>query len=248
MTRLAYGLTDWEDRPFQGEEVLTAAAIDAEEATFRNARLWDYRPLGDTLDQLQARPSLLRLPRRGHRPLHHRRRPAPGHAVRPRARPEPEPAGDRVREPAHRLHPRHRRRDGPGQRGRQRGPAAAVHPQPPAGLDRRRAGDHRAAHLLRREAERLRHHRRPAGRVRLPDRRGRGRRWTPAPRRAGAARPASSSTRRCHACCSRCASATWTCSSATRSPPRASCCSIARWTTGSTTSRRSCATTRTRTS
>jgi uncharacterized membrane protein (UPF0182 family) len=54
MTRLAYGLSDWEDRPFQGEEVLDRAAIDAEEATFRNARLWDYRPLGDTLDQLQA--------------------------------------------------------------------------------------------------------------------------------------------------------------------------------------------------
>ena len=54
MTRLAYGLTDWEDRPFRGEEVLTAAKIESEEATFRNARLWDYRPLGDTLDQLQA--------------------------------------------------------------------------------------------------------------------------------------------------------------------------------------------------
>jgi uncharacterized membrane protein (UPF0182 family) len=53
MTRLAYGLDHWEDRPFQGEEVLDRAAIDAEQATFRNARLWDYRPLGDTLDQLQ---------------------------------------------------------------------------------------------------------------------------------------------------------------------------------------------------
>ena len=31
----------------------TAAAIEAEADTFRNARLWDYRPLGDTLDQLQ---------------------------------------------------------------------------------------------------------------------------------------------------------------------------------------------------
>ena len=54
MTRLAYGLTDWEDRPFRGEEVLDEARIESEEATFRNARLWDYRPLGDTLDQLQA--------------------------------------------------------------------------------------------------------------------------------------------------------------------------------------------------
>jgi len=53
MTRLAYGLDDWEDRPFGGAEVLDREAIDTEEATFRNARLWDYRPLGDTLDQLQ---------------------------------------------------------------------------------------------------------------------------------------------------------------------------------------------------
>ena len=54
MTRLAYGLEDWEDRPFQGEQVLTPADIEKEADTFRNARLWDYRPLGDTLDQLQA--------------------------------------------------------------------------------------------------------------------------------------------------------------------------------------------------
>ena len=53
MTRMAYGLDAWEERSFRGEERLDAAAIEAEEATFRNARLWDYRPLGDTLDQLQ---------------------------------------------------------------------------------------------------------------------------------------------------------------------------------------------------
>lgn len=53
MTRMAFGLHAWEDRSFRGEERLDAAAIEAEEATFRNARLWDYRPLGATLDQLQ---------------------------------------------------------------------------------------------------------------------------------------------------------------------------------------------------
>ena len=54
MTRLAYGIDHWEDdRQFQGAAVLDEAAIEAEAATFRNARLWDYRPLGDTLDQLQ---------------------------------------------------------------------------------------------------------------------------------------------------------------------------------------------------
>ncbi len=54
MTRLAFGLDSWEDRPFRGEAVLTQEMIDADEDTFRNARLWDYRPLADTLDQLQA--------------------------------------------------------------------------------------------------------------------------------------------------------------------------------------------------
>lgn len=54
MTRLAFGLQDWEDRAFRGEAVLTKEMIDAEADTFRNARLWDYRPLGDTLDQLQT--------------------------------------------------------------------------------------------------------------------------------------------------------------------------------------------------
>ena len=54
MTRLAYRLGPWEEQPYRGEDALTQAKIDAEAATFRNARLWDYRPLGDTLDQLQT--------------------------------------------------------------------------------------------------------------------------------------------------------------------------------------------------
>ena len=54
MTRLAYGLDDWEDRPFRGEGVLTEELIDDEAATFQNARLWDYRPLSQSLDQLQT--------------------------------------------------------------------------------------------------------------------------------------------------------------------------------------------------
>ena len=61
MTRLAFGFanpdasTAWDDsRRYQGDAPLTQAVIDDEEATFRNARLWDYRPLGDTLDQLQT--------------------------------------------------------------------------------------------------------------------------------------------------------------------------------------------------
>ncbi len=55
MTRLAYNLTNW-DPPtdYSGEATLTQAQITADAATFQNARLWDYRPLGDTLGQLQT--------------------------------------------------------------------------------------------------------------------------------------------------------------------------------------------------
>jgi hypothetical protein len=54
MTRLAYGIDGWSERAFRGEAVLTQENIDNEADTFRSARLWDYRPLGDTLDQLQT--------------------------------------------------------------------------------------------------------------------------------------------------------------------------------------------------
>jgi uncharacterized protein len=54
MTRLAFDLGGWEVRDYRGEEPLTEEAISEHQATFLNARLWDYRPLGDTLDQLQT--------------------------------------------------------------------------------------------------------------------------------------------------------------------------------------------------
>ncbi len=54
MTRLAFGLDRWEDRDFRGEAVLTEEMIKDDADTFRNARLWDYRPLQNTLDQLQT--------------------------------------------------------------------------------------------------------------------------------------------------------------------------------------------------
>jgi hypothetical protein len=61
MTRLAFGFANpdgsaaWDDsRRYGGDAPLSASAIEDEEATFRNARLWDYRPLGNTLDQLQT--------------------------------------------------------------------------------------------------------------------------------------------------------------------------------------------------
>ncbi len=54
MTRRAYGFDLWEERRYNGSSPLTQDQIDDESATFTNARLWDYRPLGDTLDQLQT--------------------------------------------------------------------------------------------------------------------------------------------------------------------------------------------------
>ena len=54
MTRLAFNLNGWEVHDYNGDAPLTEAAIQEHQATFLNARLWDYRPLGDTLDQLQT--------------------------------------------------------------------------------------------------------------------------------------------------------------------------------------------------
>ena len=54
MTRLAYDLGDWKDQSFSGDAVLTADQIDREVDTFASARLWDYRPLRTSLDQLQT--------------------------------------------------------------------------------------------------------------------------------------------------------------------------------------------------
>jgi uncharacterized membrane protein (UPF0182 family) len=54
MTRLAFGLDLWSDRAYPGNAPITQEVIAADQDTFQNARLWDYRPLGDTLDQLQT--------------------------------------------------------------------------------------------------------------------------------------------------------------------------------------------------
>jgi uncharacterized membrane protein (UPF0182 family) len=55
MTRLAYGLDQFpQEQPYTGEALLTAEQVEAEAPTFQNARLWDYRPLGATLDQVQV--------------------------------------------------------------------------------------------------------------------------------------------------------------------------------------------------
>ena len=54
MTRLAFNIKGWEDRSYRGDAPLTADDVQKEAATFKNARLWDYRPLQTTLNQLQT--------------------------------------------------------------------------------------------------------------------------------------------------------------------------------------------------
>jgi hypothetical protein len=54
MTRTSFDIADWERRDYGGEAPLTEADVVKEASTFQNARLWDYRPLRDSLDQLQT--------------------------------------------------------------------------------------------------------------------------------------------------------------------------------------------------
>ena len=56
MTRIAFNVSPdaWQTSDYSGEAALTPSAVQNEAATFQNARLWDYRPLRDTLDQLQT--------------------------------------------------------------------------------------------------------------------------------------------------------------------------------------------------
>ena len=52
-TRRAYGLDRFEERSFSAVEDLTLDDIRQNEATFRNVRLWDHKPLLTTFAQLQ---------------------------------------------------------------------------------------------------------------------------------------------------------------------------------------------------
>ncbi len=52
-TRHAYKLDTVDVKPFAGQGTLTPAALDQDEATVKNIRLWDPRPLIDTYRQLQ---------------------------------------------------------------------------------------------------------------------------------------------------------------------------------------------------
>ena len=52
-TRLAYGLDRIQEQEFPAEETLTADAMRKNDATIKNIRLWDHRPLLATYAQLQ---------------------------------------------------------------------------------------------------------------------------------------------------------------------------------------------------
>ena len=236
------------ERGYGGTAPLTAEAIENEADTFTNARLWDYRPLQTTLDQLQAVRQYYDFHDVDTDRYVDRRHAAPGDAVRPRARDRPQPAGGQLGQPAGHLDPRHRRRDGPGQRGHARGPAAAVGPRPAADVEQRGAGDHAAADLLRRERQHyvvVRAQASPSSTIprdtsasAVDRRRRRGPATTGIPLdstldaaavRAPVPRPRPADLGPGHR-------------------PTASCCSTGRCPSGWAGSRRSCATTRTRTS
>lgn len=53
MTREAYGLNNIVEKPFSGEDTLTADAIENNRLTVDNIRLWDYKPLLASYAQLQ---------------------------------------------------------------------------------------------------------------------------------------------------------------------------------------------------
>jgi uncharacterized membrane protein (UPF0182 family) len=52
-TRLAYGIDEVQEVPFEASGDLTAEDIRNNDATIRNARLWDWRPLRSTYSQIQ---------------------------------------------------------------------------------------------------------------------------------------------------------------------------------------------------
>ena len=53
LTREAFGLTDVEEREYEGFEGLNPASVARNRATIDNIRLWDWRPLSETFRQLQ---------------------------------------------------------------------------------------------------------------------------------------------------------------------------------------------------
>jgi hypothetical protein len=53
MTRLGFDLNGWTTTPYQPGTSINQASLTTEQSTIQNLRLWDYRPLGPTLDNMQ---------------------------------------------------------------------------------------------------------------------------------------------------------------------------------------------------
>jgi uncharacterized membrane protein (UPF0182 family) len=53
MTRLGFNLAGWTANSYQPGTSISQAALTSEQSTIQNLRLWDYRPLGPTLDNMQ---------------------------------------------------------------------------------------------------------------------------------------------------------------------------------------------------
>ncbi|MFA5866691.1 MAG: UPF0182 family protein [Actinomycetota bacterium] len=53
-TRKAYGLENVKSRPYSADTPMTAQLLEENKATVQNIRLWDWRPLTKTFNQLQA--------------------------------------------------------------------------------------------------------------------------------------------------------------------------------------------------
>ena len=54
LTRLAFGLNEVDERDFDTIDELDQQTLDANEDILKNVRLWDYRPLQQTYEELQA--------------------------------------------------------------------------------------------------------------------------------------------------------------------------------------------------
>lgn len=53
-TRFAFGLDEIVEQPFGAEDTVTLADVEANPEALRNVRLWDHRPLNDTLSTIQS--------------------------------------------------------------------------------------------------------------------------------------------------------------------------------------------------
>jgi uncharacterized membrane protein (UPF0182 family) len=54
LTREGFDLNGWQVQSYASKATFTATDVANDQTTFNNARLWDYHPLGATLDQLQT--------------------------------------------------------------------------------------------------------------------------------------------------------------------------------------------------